>query len=46
MKYSRPEVVVLGSAAALVQGVPPSGTDNINPDTEHLPQGVVGGLDD
>jgi hypothetical protein len=46
MKYSAPELVVLGSASALVQGVPLIDGDNINPDTEQPAEGFVVGLDD
>lgn len=46
MKYSTPELVVLGSAAALVLGVGPGELDNINPELERPNPGVVLGLDD
>ena len=46
MKYSTPELVVLGTAAALVQGTPIGEGDNSNPDFERLKVGLVAGLDD
>lgn len=46
MKYSTPELVVIGTASALVQGVVDFEGDNINPDSEHLAEGFVAGLDD
>ena len=46
MKYSTPELVVVGSASALVQGVFGDVGDSINPDSEHLAEGFVAGLDD
>ncbi len=46
MKYSTPELVVIGSASAVVLGrVGPQG-DNINPDFEELAEGFAIGLDD
>jgi len=46
MKYSTPELVVIGSASALVKGVVSFTGDSINEDTEHLAEGFVAGLDD
>jgi hypothetical protein len=46
MKYSTPELVVLGSAAALVLGQDGGEGDNPNPLTEQIVAGVVPGLDD
>ena len=46
MKYSTPELVVLGSASVLVLGVFGPQGDSINEDTEHLAEGFVAGLDD
>jgi hypothetical protein len=46
MKYSTPELVVVGSASALVLGVLGDQGDSINPETERLPDGFVAGLDD
>jgi hypothetical protein len=46
MKYSTPELIVLGSAAALVLGQEGGEGDNPNPLTEHIVEGVVAGLDD
>lgn len=46
MKYSTPELVVLGTAAALVQGGPIGELDNSNPDFERVKTGLVAGLED
>jgi hypothetical protein len=46
MKYSTPELVVLGPAATLVLGVSGLTGDNTNPDIEHEMEGIVLGLDD
>lgn len=46
MKYTKPELVVLGPATALVQGTPEGVDDNTNPDSEHLAFGIAAGLDD
>jgi hypothetical protein len=46
MKYSTPEIVVLGPAATLVLGQPPGEGDNPNPQFEDPATGVVLGLDD
>jgi len=46
MKYSTPELVVLGSAEALVLGIPQGIGDNSNPDFERSMADVVLGLDD
>lgn len=45
MKYSTPELVVLGTAAALVLGQPGGIGDNPDPE-ELLVEGLVAGLDD
>ena len=45
MKYSTPELVVLGSASALVLGPISGGNDNPVPNTQPL-SGVVLGLDE
>jgi hypothetical protein len=45
MKYSTPELVVLGSAAVLVLGGDIGQDDNPNPFTERPVAGVVLGLD-
>jgi hypothetical protein len=45
MKYSTPEVVVLGTAATLVLGKPDGIDDNPNP-LEELVAGLTPGLDD
>jgi hypothetical protein len=45
MKYSTPELVVLGPASVLVQGTPPGEEDN-GTDFENPPMGLVLGLDD
>jgi hypothetical protein len=46
MKYSKPELVVLGSAAVLVQGGQPGVDDSPNPLFEERMTGVVLGLDE
>ena len=46
MKYTKPELVVLGPAAVLVQGIPGDVGDNTNSDSEHLAFGLAAGLDD
>jgi hypothetical protein len=46
MKYSTPELVVLGPASVLVLGVVDFTGDSINPNSEHLAEGFVAGLDD
>jgi hypothetical protein len=46
MKYSTPELVVLGTAAALVLGQPGGVDDHIRPDFEELTEGLAVGLDD
>ena len=46
MKYLKPELIVLGSAAALVQGGLEGKDDNTNGDQERPMFGVVLGLDD
>jgi hypothetical protein len=46
MKYSTPELVVLGPAATLVLGVSGLTGDNTNPDFEHEIEGIALGLDD
>jgi hypothetical protein len=46
MKYSTPELVVLGTAAALVLGGELGVDDHIRPDFEQATHGVALGLDD
>jgi len=46
MRYSTPELVVLGSAALLVLGVPFGSDDNGSSQTSHPAVGVALGLDD
>jgi hypothetical protein len=46
MKYSTPELVVIGAASVLVQGVPRSILDNGNSPTSHPAVGTLLGLDD
>ena len=46
MKYSTPELVVVGTAAELVQGNPPGEGDNPNPRFEDPDAGLTLGLDD
>jgi hypothetical protein len=46
MKYSKPELVVLGPATALVKGIPKGIGDSTNPFDEIPADGVQVGLDD
>jgi hypothetical protein len=46
MKYSTPELVVLGAAAVLVLGVPIGSGDNGSSETSHAVAGIGLGLDD
>jgi hypothetical protein len=46
MKYSTPELVVLGSATLLVLGIPGGADDNGSSQTSHSVVGVALGLDD
>jgi hypothetical protein len=46
MRYSTPELVVLGTAAALVLGGELGVDDHIRPDFEQVTHGFVPGLDD
>ncbi len=46
MKYSTPELVVIGAASVLVQGVPGSILDNGSSSTSHPGVGTLLGLDD
>ena len=46
MRYATPELVVVGVAAALVQGVPDGKLDNGSSDTSKPAAGLVLGLDD
>jgi hypothetical protein len=47
MKYATPELVLLGSASALVQGTSiPGKLDNIDSQTSKPATGIVLGLDD
>lgn len=46
MKYSTPELVVLGTAASLVLGIDGGTGDHVNPTEEKLPAGLAIGLDD
>jgi hypothetical protein len=46
MKYVTPELVVLGSAEAVVLGVPGGKLDSVSPDTERPNDDVALGLDD
>jgi len=46
MKYETPQLVEVGSAAALVLGGIPGTGDSANPDFERSMEGVVLGLDD
>jgi hypothetical protein len=46
MKYSTPELVVIGAASALVQGVPPGILDRGSSSTSQPAAGTLLGLDD
>lgn len=46
MKYSTPELVVLGTAATLVLGGESGERDNPNPQFQQPPAGLALGLDD
>lgn len=46
MKYSKPELVVLGPATVLVKGIPDGIEDNPNQSQERPSDGVHAGLDD
>ena len=46
MKYSKPELLVVGSATVLVKGIPEGVGDNPNQLTERVADGVHVGLDD
>ena len=46
MEYSTPELVLLGSASALVLGDEPGELDNVSSETSQPPMGFALGLDD
>jgi hypothetical protein len=46
MKYATPELVVLGAASVLVQGLPDGKLDNGDSKTSHPAVGLALGLDD
>lgn len=46
MRYSTPELIVLGAAASLVQGIPVGQGDNDVSLTSHPAEGIALGLDD
>lgn len=46
MRYSTPELVVVGTAASLVQGIPEGMYDNGQVQPEQEAEGVAMGLDD
>jgi len=46
MKYSTPELIVLGPAATLVLGVPIGDEDSTGAPNEQLMEGIAAGLDD
>jgi hypothetical protein len=46
MKYATPELVIVGAASALVQGILGGSLDNGGSDTSHPPAGIALGLDD
>jgi hypothetical protein len=46
MRYATPELVVIGAAAALVQGIPDGHFDNDVSETSKPATGIALGLDD
>ena len=46
MKYATPELVVIGTASVLVQGVPGGKLDNGSSETSKAAVGIALGLDD
>jgi len=46
MQYATPELVVIGAASALVQGIPGGILDNEVSETSHAAAGLALGLDD
>lgn len=46
MKYATPELIVVGAASVLVQGVPGGKLDNGSSDTSKPAVGIALGLDD
>jgi hypothetical protein len=46
MKYSKPELVVLGPASLVIMGGPRGTGDSTNGDVEKVFPGVLPGLDD
>jgi hypothetical protein len=46
MRYSTPELVVVGAAASLVQGIPGGAFDNEVSETSRPAEGCALGLDD
>ena len=46
MKYATPELVVIGAASAVVQGIPGGYFDNDVSETSHPAEGLALGLDD
>ena len=46
MRYSTPELVVVGTAASLVQGIPGGAFDNGQLVPERETEGIAMGLDD
>ena len=46
MKYATPELLVIGEAATLVQGIPGGSLDNDVSQKSHAADGLALGLDD
>jgi hypothetical protein len=46
MRYATPEIVIVGAASVLVQGVPGGKLDNGSSDTSKSATGIALGLDD
>jgi hypothetical protein len=46
MRYNTPELVLVGTAASLVQGIPPGTFDNGQVVPEQEADGIAMGLDD
>ena len=46
MRYATPELVIVGAAAVLVQGIPGGSLDNDVSLTSHAADGIALGLDD
>jgi hypothetical protein len=46
MKYATPELVIVGEASVLIQGIPGGSLDNDVSETSHAVDGLALGLDD